>query len=319
MVSDETRVQAPGPDDSTGRRRLELNGVQLVASVAAAVSAAVAASALGVAGTIIGTAVVSVVATVGNALYTASLRHTTRSLKDAQVRVRRRTGRAAVPATGDMTTVSERTGAGTAHDTPATGAGPTAAEPTGAEQADTEQSGADQGRTGQPRSQLATSEPAAGSPTGADAPRRTWRTGPRIGILIGSTAVVFALAFGLLTGIEAILGHSFASLWGRGSAGSTAGAVFDGPAAQPQHDAGPAPAAPTGGPSSFAPDRSPSPTPSSSRVSPRPSRTASGSPTPTPSGSRTPTTGPSAPPSPTGSTAPSGGAGASGDVPQHGG
>ena len=324
MVSDETRVQGPGPDDRTGRRRVELNGVQLVASVAAAVSAAAAASALGVAGTVIGTAVVSVVATVGNALYTASLRRTTVRLKDAQVRVRRRTGRIALGAE-DARTVSEQIGAGPADDELTTGTEPTGTATTGAEPVGATAGygpvgagpvGAGPVGAGPVGARSATRDPAGPE-------RRTWRTGPRIGVLVGSTAVVFALAFGLLTGIEAVMGHSFASLWGHGSAGSTAGAVFDGRVAQPQHDPGPGPAAPTGGPSSVPPGGAPSPGPSSPRVSPSPSRTTSGptTPPPTPSGSRTPTPGPSAPTSapPSDTTSPSAGPGLPGDLPQHGG
>src|SRR2546429_1356549 len=56
--------------------KFELSFVQLIAGCLAAITAAVVASRLGVAGTLIGTAVASVVAPVGAALYTLSIRKT---------------------------------------------------------------------------------------------------------------------------------------------------------------------------------------------------------------------------------------------------
>jgi hypothetical protein len=56
--------------------KFELSFVQLMAGCLAAITAAVVASRLGVAGTLIGTAVASVVAPVGAALYTLSIRKT---------------------------------------------------------------------------------------------------------------------------------------------------------------------------------------------------------------------------------------------------
>jgi cell division septation protein DedD len=56
--------------------KFELSIVQLIAGCLAALTAAVVASRLGVAGTLIGTAVASIVAPVGAALYTLSIRKT---------------------------------------------------------------------------------------------------------------------------------------------------------------------------------------------------------------------------------------------------
>src|SRR3984893_8057983 len=56
--------------------KFELSFVQLIAGCLAAITAAVIASRLGVAGTLIGTAVASIVAPVGAALYTLSIRKT---------------------------------------------------------------------------------------------------------------------------------------------------------------------------------------------------------------------------------------------------
>jgi hypothetical protein len=64
-----------------GPPKLELSIVQLLAGTLAAVTAAVVASRLGLAGTYIGTAVGSIVATVGGALYTLSIRRTHASLQ----------------------------------------------------------------------------------------------------------------------------------------------------------------------------------------------------------------------------------------------
>jgi hypothetical protein len=63
------------------RERVQLSFAQAAASVLATVSAAVLCSFFGVAGTIIGTAVTSLVATIGGALYSYSLRRTQARLR----------------------------------------------------------------------------------------------------------------------------------------------------------------------------------------------------------------------------------------------
>lgn len=308
MQSDETRPLPDGPEDRQPRRRIELNWVQVIAAVAAAVSAAVAASALGVAGTIVGTAVVSIVATVGNALYTASLRRTRETLKGAQIKVLRRTGatrpaagdahealgsvRAALaeptgpttgvatvriptqpdrsaPATGtarvsaagrasdpDRTAVhgADRTvghGSGSGSDrTVAHDADPDRTAVRGSDSDRTVMHGADSDRTAvhrgdsdrtvvhgdrtvryggdSERTVVRGGGPVRGAAPGTVYGGPTRRRVPRRAlVLVGSTVLVFVLAFGVLTGIEALMGTSFSSLWGHGDSGSTAGALFD--------------------------------------------------------------------------------------------
>jgi hypothetical protein len=64
-------------------RRIELNGIQVVASVLAAVTGAIVASSLGVAGTMIGVAVVSFATTAGTAIYRHYLARTQERLRSA--------------------------------------------------------------------------------------------------------------------------------------------------------------------------------------------------------------------------------------------
>lgn len=63
------------------RERIQLSAAQVAASSLAAVSAAIVCSFFGVAGTVIGTAAASVVATVGGAVYSWSLRRTRARLR----------------------------------------------------------------------------------------------------------------------------------------------------------------------------------------------------------------------------------------------
>ncbi len=69
---------------STEKTKVELNGVQVVASALAAVSSAVLLSTVGVAGTIIGAAIGSVIATVGASVYSYSLRISRERMAAAQ-------------------------------------------------------------------------------------------------------------------------------------------------------------------------------------------------------------------------------------------
>src|SRR5579875_1517102 len=64
-----------------GRPRLELSGIQLIASVLAAVTGAILASGLGVAGTITGTAVAAFASTAGGAVYRHYLGRTRERLR----------------------------------------------------------------------------------------------------------------------------------------------------------------------------------------------------------------------------------------------
>jgi hypothetical protein len=89
-------------DDET-EERIQLSAAQIAASSAAAVSAAVVCSLFGVAGTVIGTAVASVLATVGSALYSYSLRRTR-----ARLRRLHQAGAAAPPLTEVVKTARQQ-------------------------------------------------------------------------------------------------------------------------------------------------------------------------------------------------------------------
>jgi hypothetical protein len=67
--------------ESESTERIQLSMAQVAASCAAAVSAAVLCSFFGVAGTVIGTAATSLVATIGSAIYSYSLRRTKSRLR----------------------------------------------------------------------------------------------------------------------------------------------------------------------------------------------------------------------------------------------
>jgi hypothetical protein len=77
---EETLPDETLPDDED-RERFQLSAAQVAASSLAAMSAAVVCSYFGVAGTVIGTAVTSLVATIGSALYSYSLRRTRARLR----------------------------------------------------------------------------------------------------------------------------------------------------------------------------------------------------------------------------------------------
>jgi hypothetical protein len=88
-------------DEST--ERIQLSLAQVAASSLAAVSAAVVCSFFGVAGTVIGAAVASLLATVGSALYSYSLRRTR-----ARIRRLHQAGAASPPVTEVVRTAREQ-------------------------------------------------------------------------------------------------------------------------------------------------------------------------------------------------------------------
>src|SRR6478752_6190787 len=141
--------------------RLELSLPKIVAGALAATSAAVASSWLGVAGTVFGAVVVSVVATVGTALYSHSLRRSQQAIQET------------------IPVLAARTRADRAHID-----GPETVELSAV----------------------------------TSAPQRlpiSWST-----VVVGCVATL-ALAFGGLTGFEAVMGKSASQLTGSGSGGGT--------------------------------------------------------------------------------------------------
>ena len=103
-------------------RTLGLSAAQVAGSALAAVSGAVLASTAGVTGTVIGAAIASVVATVGAAIYTWSLRRTTVAVRKTAAQVRQ-TALVSGPlprtvAQGPLRTIKERAAATKSSDDP---------------------------------------------------------------------------------------------------------------------------------------------------------------------------------------------------------
>ena len=103
-------------------RTLGLSTAQVVGSVLAAVTGAVLASTMGVTGTVIGAAVASLVATIGSAIYTWSLRRTTVAVRKTAAQVRQAALESGpLPRTvaqGPLRTIKERAAASTAEQGP---------------------------------------------------------------------------------------------------------------------------------------------------------------------------------------------------------
>lgn len=185
--------------DSKRPKNVRINPIAIVAGVLASISAAVVASYFGVAGTLIGTAVVSLVSSIGAALYAGVIGATAGKVQHTTV-VHRVSSTVRQPPwmTGTRTEVQEP-GAGDA--TGAAG-GPRQAPPQG------EGPGGIpvQGRVipGRPGG---AGEGRAGGPHGPDW-RRRWL------VIAGVAVVIFAIAIGALTAIEAGLREPLASALG---------------------------------------------------------------------------------------------------------
>ena len=183
--------------DDRDRRDLGLSPAQVLGSALAAVSGAFSASWLGTTGTLIGAAVGSVIATVGAAIYTHSLRRTGQAVKRTAVQVRH-----GALLTGPIL----RPDPGTAQDAPvrdpnAPGRGAHVAEPPA--EADT---------PGERRTRL------AGFFSGS-------RDLPWVKVALASVAVLVA-ALGGITAVEAVTGQPIASLLGQDDGnGTTVGHV----------------------------------------------------------------------------------------------
>ncbi|MFE3197116.1 hypothetical protein [Embleya sp. NPDC059237] len=278
------------------RRRIDVNGVQVVGSALAAISSAFLLSTLGVAGTVIGAALASVVATVGSAVYVHLFRRTGEQLRDVRATL-----------------------------TPPPESGP-ATEPTAIPDRPT--GVADPGRATDetmvlPVGEYTRTPGEAGTAPGAEpAPtgeRRVWLARSLVGAV-----VVFVVAMGVVTLAETAIGRSFASLFGHGDDGSTISRIVDDKRTRnetPKSPGGatPGPTGSTGSTSSHAPDTGDKATSTpnggggaTSVPSTTPTTRPSGSASSNPTGSTPPTT----PASPT--TPPAGGS-AGGDTDAGGG
>jgi hypothetical protein len=297
-----TDFEAPSdrrPDEKqNGNRKLELSGTQVAASALAAVSSAVAASYLGVAGTVIGAGFGSVVATISTAFYQLSLKRTNETLKKVvpvSTVIVRQSGAhghgqgdaADVPPLRPVTPATIRgdasgTGPDRADSDPV-GSDPVGSDPVGSDPADPDGAGpaganapaAD--RTGElspaEHQQGGAADQQGGAADGAAAIARRLHWGR----LAAAAALVFVVAIGVITLVEAFAGGSLSSVVrGEKRDGTTIGRVV-----QPDRDTPdvetPAPTSPSAETSGSPTVESPTPespsTPESSPSAPEPSET----------------------------------------------
>ncbi|HEX8861724.1 MAG TPA: hypothetical protein VGC06_22010 [Actinomycetes bacterium] len=212
-----------------------INPIAIIAGALASLSAAVVASYFGVAGTLIGAAVVSLVSSLAAALYAGLLGR----------------GRGLVQHTA--TTVlhaSDRTGRHSTHDRPAAGPPEDAAEASapgsgeGPAGGRTSAPGSGEGRTLAPGSAETSAETSAGGPapttasgTAASPSGGSPRAGGRIGwpwrrsvVVIGAAALIFAIAIGAVSGIEAAIKEPISTALGardKGQARTSVGVAMD--------------------------------------------------------------------------------------------
>jgi hypothetical protein len=202
------------------RRERRINPVAIIAGALASISAAVVASYFGVAGTLIGTAVVSIISSLTAAVYAGLLGATAGRVQRANVVQRvsttvkqprgvtgTRTQAHDAPTSGDGTTAP-----GGRHDVPPEGEAPGGLPVPGRAGPGRAGGGAGGGRTGG-------GPPGQGGPHGPDG-RRRWL------MIAGVAVVIFAIAIGALTGIEAAIKEPLASALGvrhRGDASTSIG------------------------------------------------------------------------------------------------
>jgi hypothetical protein len=248
----------------SGERRIDVTGLQVLASVLATVTGAVAASYLGVAGTLIGAAVMSVASTFGSALYKHYLGRTAGRLKEVAPVVAAQ--RAAERMTAGTRTRPDHTRPDH-HDQTDPAAGETRSTP---------QAGQDEGQERGPDDRQ----------TAGRGWVRWLRGRPAWLAIAVATLGIFVGVVGGITVFEAAAGKPLqAVVWHHKGTGTTVGGLVGGSASHP---------------STPATHRSATPHPASSSPSPSTSPTGSASPSPTPSsGSPSPTSSSSPSPTPT--------------------
>ena len=233
---------------SDQRTKLELSMPQIIGGALAAASAAVASSWLGVAGTVLGAVIVSLVASIGSAIYTHSLKRSAEAIRETIPVVPLRTlrshamhGHASEGTTAVLPTVSEPVQGPVEGPVDRPVAGPV-------EDAAT-----------------ATTRRVAALPT----PPRPIRWGA----VAASAAVMLVLAVAALTGFELVAGKSAASLAGNGHGRTTLSQLV-------RHDSSstPKPTTPTTPSTPSTPSTGGAPTPGSSTTGSTPTQTG---PTPT--------------------------------------
>jgi hypothetical protein len=212
--SEEPRDRRPGSEGPKVRR---INPVAVIAGALASISAAVVASYFGVAGTLIGTAVVSVVSSLAAAVYAGLLGASAARVQRANVVQRMSTTVRQPHGTTGGTRIQRDSAAGDGttapggrHEVPAEGEAPGGLPVPGRAVAGR----AGGGVPGQPRG------PRGSRGTLAVDWRRRWL------VIAGVAVVIFAIAIGALTGIEAGLKEPLATALGvrhRGDASTSIG------------------------------------------------------------------------------------------------
>lgn len=179
-----------------------INPVAIIAGALASLSAAVVASYFGVAGTLIGAAVVSVVSSLAAALYAGLL------------------GRGQGLVQRTATTVLHPSNRTEKHSVPNR---PAAGPPEGAAGASAPDSG--EGPAGSPVPTAAS--PSGGSPRAGGGVGWPWR---RSVVVVGAAALIFAIAIGAVSGIEAAIKEPISTALGardRGQARTSVGVAMD--------------------------------------------------------------------------------------------
>ncbi len=267
------RSRPPSPEEGPERHeppKSSLSIAQVVGGALAAMTAAALGSRLSVAGTVVGAALASVVAAVGGAVYTASLRRTSKHVGAVITRVR--------PASSGSTR-TEAAGAPVADPGAPRATGPsTTVDPS-------------------PGWALPGAPQPPTTPTAPTAPTDDRRSRIRWKPVVVTAVLMFVIAALALTGLELATGRALS-----GGTGTTVGQVAEPstrPSARPTERPSPTPSARPTTTTSAVPSATPSSTPSSP-PSAEPSTSASAA----PSTSATPT--PAATPTPTAEAVPSG-------------
>jgi hypothetical protein len=187
-----------------------INLIAIVAGAAASLSAAVVASFFGVAGTLIGTAVASVVSSLAAAVYAGLLGRTPRLVRRTTTVLHASPKRA-----------GDRRG-------PPSGEGPRDREPPSATR-DQEPTAARDREPGAARDREPAGEGgrAGAGEAGAAPVGWPWR---RSAVVVGVAVLIFAIAIGAVTGIEAVIKEPIASALGvrdRGQARTSVGVAVD--------------------------------------------------------------------------------------------
>ena len=297
---------APSPSPQAGRTEeregLQLSLVQVIASALAAVSGAIVTSAFGVAGTITGAAIMSLVATSAPAIYSHSIKRTSRVLRQPFHPGDRPQSRAGQGARGAGVGGAPAGGYGGAGSAPGAGYGAPSGESGasgvgyggagGSGPADPTRAYGAPTRYGQPTRRgafrtkkggtaSASPSPGGNARPGYTAPSRYGkgrRLDRKVGLALG-IVMTFVIAIVTLTVIEFATGQSSAALWGQGGTAPSITGGGDTTSAAPKPTSSPSSPTYTGTPTST-PTPTPTQNPTSTPTAP-PTSTKSGSPTPT--------------------------------------